>query len=159
MGQIHLLLKAVFSVAILLTLAHEAMGAEKIRDWQTGKVLDTQRSKYFAGTVGNANTTGTAQTNGDYGTYQGHTNTSQTAVYRVYETFLIEGQTYAYFGQERLRWRWSKPANLTVNGLVKFAVEKRKLFVIDDDGKEHEMEIIKRILRPPEQAKPQQPLR
>src|SRR5713101_1789128 len=77
------------------------------------------------------------------------TNTSQTAVYRVYETFLIEGETHAYLAQERLRWRWSKPANLTVNGPVKFAVEKRKLFVIDEDGKEHEMEIVKKVLRQP----------
>jgi len=39
---------------------------------------------------------------------------------------------------------------------VKFAIEGRKLFVLDDDGKEHEMEIIERILRlPAEQAKPQ----
>ena len=101
---------------------------------------------------------GIAQANGDYGTYQGNTNSSQTAIYRVFETFLIEGQTHAYLAQERLRWRWSKPANLTVNGTVKFAVEKRRLFVIDDDGKEHEMEIVKQILRQPtEQPKPQQP--
>src|SRR5439155_26535501 len=115
-----------------------------------------QRSRYFAATVGNVNTSGTAQANGNYGTYSGNTNSSQTAVYRVYETFMIEGETHAYLGQERLRWRWSKAANLTVNGPVKFAVEKRKLFVIDEDGKEHEMGIVKQILRQPvEQAKPQ----
>ena len=49
--------------------------------------------------------------------------------------------------QERLKWRWSKPANLTVNGPVKYAVEKRKLFVMDEDGREHEMEIVKKTLR------------
>jgi len=65
-------------------------------------------------------------------------------VHRVYETFLIEGETHAYLAQERLR---SKAANLTVNGPVKYAAEKRKLFVIDEDGKVHEMEIVKKILR------------
>jgi hypothetical protein len=135
-----------------------AVAAQKQRDWQTGKVLDSQRSRYFAGTIGNANTNGTTQSNGNYGTYQGNTNTSQTAVYRVYETFMIEGETHAYLAQQRLRWRWSKPANLTVNGPVKFAVEKRKLFVIDEDGKEHEMAIVKRILRlPDEQPNPPKP--
>lgn len=139
----------------VLFIASLALSAEKPRDWQTGKVLDSQRSRYFAGTVGSANTTGTAQANGNYGTYQGHTNTSETPVYRVYETFLIESETHAYLAEERLRWRWSKPANLTVNGPVKFTVEKRKLFVIDDDGKQHEMEIVKRISRlPAEQPKP-----
>src|SRR5258708_7190583 len=142
-------------LVLFATLANEAPGAEKTRDWQTGKVLDSERSRYFAGTVGSANTTGTAQTNGSNGTYQGSTTSSQTAVYRVYETFLIEGETYAYLAQERLRWKWSKPANLTVNGPVKFALEKRKLFVIDEEGKENEMEIVKKGLRQqPEQAKP-----
>jgi len=154
MRQSHRLVVFLWIAAAFLGAACQASGAEKTRDWQAGKVLDSERSRYFAGTVGNANTTGTAQANGNYGSYQGHTNTSQTAVYRVYETFLIEGETHAYLAQERLHWRWSKPANLTVNGPVKFAIEKRKLFVIDDDGKEHEMEIIKRILRlPAEQPK------
>ena len=140
------------AVVLLLALTHTAAGAEKKRDWQMGKVLDSQRNSYFAGTLGNANATGTAQASGDYGTYQGNTTISQMAVYRVYETFLIEGETHAYLAQERLRWRWSKPANLTVNGPVKFAVEKRKLFAIDEDGKEHEMEIVKKVLRQPAEA-------
>jgi hypothetical protein len=144
------------SVWLLLValLASLSIAGEKQRDWQTGKVLDAERSRYFAGTVGSANTNGTAEINGDSGTYQGQTSSSQTAVYKVYETFLIEGQTHAYLAQERLRWRWSKAANLTVNGPVKFSVEKRKLFVIDEDGKEHEMEIIKKMLRQTEQEKP-----
>ncbi len=32
-------------------------------------------------------------------------------------------------------------------GPVKYAVEKLKLFVIDEDGKEHEMEIVRQVLR------------
>lgn len=141
-----------FTLIMAVSLPGLTSAGEKVRKWQAGKVLDSERSRYFAGTVGSGNTTGSAQTYGGYGTYQGQTNTSQTAVYRVYETFLIEGDTHAYLAQQRLRWRWSKPANLTVNGPVKFAVEKRKLFVIDDDGKEHEMEIIKQVLKPAGQA-------
>lgn len=138
-------------LSVVLTAVFGSCGtaAEKQRDWRTGTVLDSQRSRYFSGTVGNASTTGTSQTSGNSGTYQGNTNSSQTAVYRVFETFLIEGETYAYLAQERLRWRWSKPANVTVNAPVKYVVEKRKLFVMDDDGKEHEMEIVKKILRQP----------
>jgi len=143
------------AAVLMALLPAMALSAEKARDWQTGKVLDTERSRYFAGTVGSGNTTGTAQTNGNYGTYQGQTNTTQTAVYRVYQTFAIEGETHAYIAQERLRWKWSKSANLTVNAPVKFAVEKRKLYVIDDDGKEHEMEIIKQVLKPAPDGKKQ----
>jgi hypothetical protein len=64
---------------------------------------------------------------------------------------VIEGDKYVYLAQERLRWRWSKVANVTVNGSVKYAVEKRKLYVMDEDGKEHEMEIVKKTLRLPDQ--------
>ena len=124
-----------------------ALWAEKVRNWQTGTVLDTKRSRYFAGTIGSGNTTGT--TDSSNGTYQGQTTTDNTAVYRVFQTFAIEGDTRVYIAEERLRWRWSKPANVTVNATVKFAVEKRKLFVIDDDGKEHEMEIVKQVLKQP----------
>jgi hypothetical protein len=135
------------ALTLILGASVIAFAGEKQRDWQTGKVLDSQRSRYFAGTVGSSNTTGNVDVSGDSATYRGQTSGSQTAVYRVFETFLIEGEQYAYLAQERLRWRWSKPANVTVNGPVKYAVEKRKLFVIDEDGKEHEMEIIKKTLR------------
>jgi hypothetical protein len=124
-------------LVVVMLVPSLALSAEKARDWQSGTVLDTERSQYFIGTIGS---TGTVQGNR---TYQGQTNTSQAAVYRVYQTFAIEGDTRVYLAQERLRWKWSKPANLTVNAPVKFAIERRKLFVIDDAGKEHEMEIIK----------------
>jgi len=78
---------------------------------------------------------------------------SETAVYRVFETFVIEGDKYVYLAQEDLRWRWSKAANVTVNGPVKYAVEKRRLYVMDEEAKEHEMEIVKKTLRLPDGAK------
>jgi hypothetical protein len=43
-------------------------------------------------------------------------------------------------------------ATVTVNGPVKHAVEKWKLFVMDEDGKKHEMKIVMKTLRRPEQA-------
>jgi CRISPR/Cas system-associated protein Cas7 (RAMP superfamily) len=138
---------------LCLLIAITTFAAGKKREWQTGKVLDSERSRYFAGTVGSGNTTGNAQANGNYATYRGNTSTSETAVYRVYQTFLIEGETTAYLVQEQLVWRWSKGANITVNGSVKFAIDKRKLYVIDEDSKEHEMEILKKVLRVPEPPK------
>ena len=54
--------------------------------------------------------------------------------------------------QQRLRWKWSKPANLTVNGPVKVAIEKDKLFLIGEDGKEHEASIVKKILKSGKEA-------
>ena len=50
--------------------------------------------------------------------------------------------------QERTRWRWSKPALLTVNGPVQFAMEKSSIYIKSEDGSEHETKIIKKILKP-----------
>jgi hypothetical protein len=64
--------------------------------------------------------------------------------------FSIETDSYVYVAQHQLR-KFTKPANLTVNGSVRFADEKRKLFVIDDDGREHGMKIVRRVLKEPKQ--------
>jgi hypothetical protein len=135
------------SLVAIFCLTFCLVAAEKQRDWQTGKVLDTERQRYFTGTVGNSNANGTINASGNSATYTGNGSSSSTAIYRTYETFVIDGDQYVYLAQERIRFRWSKPANVTVNGPVKYAVEKRKLFVMDEDGKEHEMEIVKKTLR------------
>lgn len=142
--------RTALALLVFLLPAFTFSGAtEKQRDWQTGTVRDSSRSRYFAGTIGGANSNGTVN---DNGSYNGTTSSSQTAIYRVYQNFEIEGDQFVYLAQEHIKWRWSKPADLTVNGKVKYAVEKRKLFVIDDEGKEHEMEIVKKVLRTPEAA-------
>ena len=87
---------------LLLMLAFVAAGAEKHRDWQTGKVLDTNRSRYF----------------------------------------LIEGPTYTYLVRQRLGGKSSKPVNRPPQGQVKFAVEKRKVFVMEEDGQEFQTEVL-----------------
>jgi hypothetical protein len=135
---------ALYRLLIFLAFSTLALAGPKERAWQSGKVLDSQRQRYFAGTVGNSNTTGTVDSSGNY---HGNSSGGETAVYRVVEDFVIEGEQYVYLAQEHLRWRWSKAANVTVNGPVKYAVEKRKLYVMDEDGKEHEMEIVKKTLR------------
>jgi hypothetical protein len=139
----------IFSAFAALALAASA------RQWQTGKVLDYERNSYFAGSIGSTSTSGTATATATgtgplataSGTYQGSTLHSNSAIYRVYQNYVIEGDQYVYLASERLRWRWSKPADLTVNGTVQYVVEKRKLIVLDDGGKEHELEIVKRILK------------
>ena len=137
--------RILWATTLLLPLSPFAQ-AEKQHNWQTGTVLDSTRSRYFAGTVGNANSNGRVD---DNGSYSGNTSASEIAVYRVYQNFEIEDDQHVFLAQEHIKWRWSKAADLTVNGKVKFAVEKRKLYVIDDEGKEHEMEIIKKVLREP----------
>ena len=62
-----------------------------------------------------------------------------------HQTVVIAGDDYTYTAQRRLRWLWTKEAVLIVNTPVKFAVEKRKLFLVDDDGKNYEFDIVKQV--------------
>lgn len=62
---------------------------------------------------------------------------------------MIEGERYVYTAQERLPWPWKKAANVTVNGPVKYAIDKGRFFLLDDDGKEHELEITRKELLAP----------
>jgi hypothetical protein len=120
-----------------LLLSNIALSKEKERNWQTGKVVDMNRDKSYAGTVDLAG------------------NGSSTAVYRVYETYAIEAEDYVYVCEEHLKWRWSKPAVLTVNAPVRFAIEKDRIYIKSEDASEHETKIIKKILKTqPPPAKP-----
>ncbi len=49
---------------LVLLPAVTILAAHKERHWQTGKVLDSERFSYFAGTVGGSDTMGTAQADG-----------------------------------------------------------------------------------------------
>ena len=77
------------------------------------------------------------------------TNSSQTAMNRVYVRFRIEAELYLYLAQKRLKRRWSKPATVRVSAPVNFAVVDDELFMLNENGKKHEMEIVKKVLRKP----------
>ena len=126
-----------------LLLSSVALPKDKDRQWQTGKVLDANRDRTYVGSINNAS--GSATTTGN--TTAGQVSGSTTAVYRVYETYEIEAGDYVYVCQEHIRWKWSKPAMLTVNGPVQFAIEKDRLYIKSEDGSEHETRLIKKILK------------
>lgn len=134
---------------ILVLLPSMCFAAKKQREWQTGKLLDTDRSRYFAGTTGSASSQGSAQVHGNTATYNGQSNGSSVAIYRTYQDYVIESDKYIFVVEERIKWRWSKAARLIVNAPVKFSIEKQKLYLLDDDGKEHETKIVKQILKTP----------
>lgn len=67
----------------------------------------------------------------------------------MFDNLVIEGDDTVYVTSERIRWRWSKSAHVAVNGTIKYYVDGRKLHVLDDDNKEHTMEIVKEIRKVP----------
>src|ERR1019366_3759012 len=150
-------------IVLVLSVASPALGSGHSADhqWLTGKIIDQNRARYLAmiehsgrsSTTANGSVTATGQstTIGDNtttninGSYSGTSSTdysgSDMPLYRVYENLTIEGDDMVYVTQERIRWRWSKAAQVTVNGEVKYYVDKRKLHVLDDSGKEHVIQI------------------
>ncbi|MGD0499484.1 MAG: hypothetical protein ABSC23_13725 [Bryobacteraceae bacterium] len=126
-------------VALTLVIFTPALygGKTKTRNWQTGKLLDAKRSQVFVGTVNRPG----AVING-----QRITNDSKQAVYAIQDTFVIEAETLTYTVSETLG-RGAKPANLTIKGPVKFAVEDTTVYLLDEAGKEHRTEIVKKELR------------
>jgi hypothetical protein len=160
-------MRLVNSLGVILLTAVCSAGAAKTADhqWSTGKVLDEDRARYFAGMLNNS--TSSTTENGTFeasahstsygdstntqidGSYSGGRNTSTSGssipMYRVYDNLVIEGTDTVFVTSERIRWRWSKGAHVAVNGSVQYYVDGRKLHVLDEDNKEHTMEIVKEI--------------
>jgi hypothetical protein len=153
------------AIILILAISSPTEAKKSDHDWFLGKVLDQNRARYFAGflhnsssqTTANGSWNGTANSTsiGDStntqmnGGYSGTATTSTTGatipMYRVYDYLVIEGPDTVYFTSERLRWRWSKGAHVAVNGTVKYYVDHRKLHLLDDDGKEYSIEIVKEV--------------
>ena len=132
----YLLVLVLVLVGVLLNPAFGRKKQLQDRTWQTGKVLDTQRSDDYVGTEDRP---GVVLNNG-----RRITNDKTRAIYRTRETFVIEGQTHTYTVSKPLV---KKPVNLTVNAAVKFAVEGTALYLIDEDFVEQKTEIVKKVLR------------
>lgn len=159
-------------VGLLFIASTVAYATKPDHEWLVGKILDENRARYFAGMLnnsssnasengtwnGSANSTsiGDSTTTQASGSYSGTRNTStygsSVPIYRVYDNLVIEGADIVYITSERIRWRWSKSAHVAVNGTVKYFVDGRKLHVLDDDNKEHTMEVIKEIRKVPPSA-------
>ena len=125
-------MKRVVFAAMLLAVA--IPGAEKQRDWQTGKILDTDEARVYLGSR------------------------DTHAIYGTDEIEVIESGEYVYVVSRQLRHAGlhagldirgltSKPAHFTVNAPVLFAVEKHSMYLQDDDGRQIKTKIVKRILK------------
>jgi hypothetical protein len=119
-------------IVLAISLAGSASAGKKARDWQIGKLLDSQRSQNVVGTVEHPPI--------------GLDNRRRTNnVYETRDSFVIEDELHTYTVSEIVRG--TKPANVTVNGPVKFAIDGTTMYLLDDGGKEHKTDITKKVLR------------
>ena len=117
--------------------------AQKSRDWQSGMLMESEQQKVKTGTTHTANTDASAKDNGNKTNYSQNTTINSNDNYDTFQIYTIRGPHKTYIARETLNFPWSKPANVTVGEKVKYAVEKNKLFLFDDDGKEHKATVTK----------------
>jgi hypothetical protein len=110
-----------FIVTCLLALPSSAM-PDKKREWQEGKLIDIKSEAYATGTV----LGGTASKE------------------RI--SYVIDAGQYTYTFSH-LHFRHDKAMPVTVNAVIKFAIEKNKVYILDEDGKEHELKFEKKALK------------
>lgn len=114
------------------------------RQWNHGKLLDTEQQKESTGSTTFHHTDGEAKVNkkgkANY-SQNGFSNTSEDT--DTYEVYTIQGPEKTYIAREKLMFPWSKSANVTVGDQVTYAIEGKKLYIMDEDRKEHKSSIVK----------------
>jgi hypothetical protein len=131
-------------VAILLC---STMAFAAARNWQSGKLLDTEQQKITDGSTTHYNTDAQKKTNSKGKTnYSENTTATTTDNTDTYEVYTIEGPEKTYIAREKLLFPWSKPANVAVGAELKYVIDGRKLIILDEDQKEHKASIVKTSL-------------
>jgi hypothetical protein len=138
--------------SLLVTIALCTLGADNVRDWKSGTLLETEKEQVRTGSTKTSNRDGTVKDKGKKTEYSQNTTTNETDNYDTFQVYTIEGDGKTYIARERLLFPWSKPANVSVGDKVKYVVQKNTLYLLDDDGKQHKAGISKvRINRETEQ--------
>jgi hypothetical protein len=104
----------------------------KDRAWTTGSLVDSQTERGTR-TVGIPSTIGSGP---------------MIATLRNDVTlYTIDDGKYLWVVGRRMLRKNDKPLDLTVNGSVKFAIEKADCYLLDDEGKEHKLTVEKKTLK------------
>lgn len=122
-----------------------ARASEKDRAWQAGQLLSLMSNRYFANIGYSSEIDGSAWTlvQGSDGRYSvGARASAPASATFVYDNYVIESQFCVYLVQHA-RPRSEQPVRFPGTRPLKFAVEKSKLWVIGEDGKEYETKVVK----------------
>jgi hypothetical protein len=124
------------SAALLIAMLATSAWA-KDRIWQDGSLLDTRSNKYFPGidSSGEADRAPSSRMFSD-------TSTAQTNT--IYDRYVVESGDAVYL-VERGRFKSAKPSLLRPYLSIKFAVDKKKVWLLDEEGRELETTVLKRV--------------
>ena len=129
-----------------------AVNTLKDRPWQSGQLLSTASNRFFANIAYTTETDAATWTfalgSDSKFTAFIHTAAPDNSPY-VYDNYVIESEFCGYLVQ-RTRSRTVPPARFQGTKPLKFAIEKTKIWIIDEEGKEYEAKIVKQIQKDPE---------
>lgn len=94
---------------------------DKKRDWQEGKLIDISNAPFTEGTIGGP-------------------------AHKEKIIYVIDAGKYIYTFSH-LHFPHDKAMPVTVNTVVKFAIEKNKVYLLDEEGKEHDVKFEKKALK------------
>jgi hypothetical protein len=134
-------LRQFLPLCLVLTLT--VLSKAQTRNWQTGTLLETEQQKVLEGSTTNRTSNGNANDS----SYSQNSTTTKTDNYDTYQVFTISSGQTIYVAREHLFFPWSKPTLTTVGQPVKFAVEKNDLYIMDTEGKQHKLGIVKIALK------------
>jgi len=125
-------LKTAMLIAMLATAAWA-----KDRIWQDGSLLDTRGNKYFPSidASGEADRAPSSQM---------FTSTQTVQTNTVYDRYVVESEEAVYL-VERGRFKSAKPSLLRPYLSIKFAIDMKKIWLLDEEGRELETTILKRV--------------
>jgi hypothetical protein len=125
-------MRAALLIAMLATPAWA-----KDRIWQDGSLLDTRGNKYFPSIA--------ASDEGDRAPSSRMFTDAQTVqANTVYDRYVVESGDAVYL-VERGRFKSAKPSLLRPYLSIKFAIDKKKIWLLDEEGRELETTILKRV--------------
>ena len=125
---------------LMLTVAIWAKAQS--RNWQTGRLTQSERVKVREGST--ESTTLDGYLNFSRNSYSpDNTNTTATTDnYQTYQVFTIKAGHKIYVVREPLFYPWSKPVLSKIGEPVKLAVENNILYILGENGKQHKTGII-----------------
>ncbi len=121
---------------VFVLAATIGLGGSKERAWQEGMLLNPENNAYFLSVA-------RSEENGPGAFARGTaTGLPENALISVKEHFVVDAPDAAYL-VERTRLSTSPATRLFITMQVKFFVEKSKVYVLDRDGKEVELKLLK----------------
>lgn len=134
-------LAALFALAAII-----GWGASKERDWKAGKLLDPNRTQYFAKESLDATPTRPGLDTKVQGQgFQASANAGPESP-AVHDYYIVEAEGMVYLA-ERIRLKSSPAAKLAVTRPLKLAVDKKTLYLMNENGEEYQTKILKQIER------------